>query len=67
MKPNKIIYAYHEESKYDTYVGEFGSQTLVNASGDSINTYSYLIDVMEAGERAYIERRKIYETLKDWK
>lgn len=65
MKPNKIIYAYHEESKYDTYVGDFGSQTLANASGDSINTYSYLIDVMEAGEKAYIERRKIYETLKD--
>lgn len=65
IKPDKIIYAYHEGDKYDTYIGEFGSKILESAKGERIDAYSYIIDVMEAGENAYNERKNIYETIKN--
>lgn len=65
MKPDMLIYTYHDGDVFDIYEGEFGAKELVNSTGKTINSFDKIIDVMEAGEIAYKERKNIYEDIKN--
>ncbi len=50
---------------YTVYTGELTSKTLKSVCGKVKNNYLSLLETMEAGEDAYIERRNIYEAIKN--
>lgn len=61
LKPNKIIYTEVNNNDYKVYTGDFGAKELSTVDGDKIQSFTKLMDVMEAGTDAYKERKKIYE------
>ena len=65
MQPDRIIYTYHENDKYDLFSGEFGSKVLKNSENNELIAYNQIISVMEAGHEAYERRRCIYENIKN--
>ena len=69
LKPNKIIYTEAcVDGIYKVFTGDFGSQTLKTKDGEAINAFDNIMNVMEAGEDAYNERKNIYESIgnKEW-
>lgn len=69
LKPNKIIYTEAcGDGIYKVFTGDFGSQTLKTKDGEAINAFDNIMNVMEAGEDAYNERKNIYESIgnKEW-
>ena len=65
MNPNKLIYTSNDDNGFRVYTGEFGDKTLKTVNGNSIISYDTIMDVMEAGEKAYNERKQIYESFKN--
>ena len=65
MQPDRIIYTYHENDRYDLFSGEFGSKVLKNSKNNELIAYNHIISVMEAGQEAYERRRCIYENIKN--
>ncbi len=65
IKPNKLIYTSCDKNNFKVYTGEFGSKNLTTVNGDSIISYDTIMNVMEAGEKAYKERSQIYESFKN--
>lgn len=65
MKPDRIIYCYHEGDSFDIFAGEFGAKVLRNGENSELIAYDQIISVMEAGQDAYERRRTIYETIKN--
>lgn len=66
LKPNKIIYTEAcGNDIYKVYTGDFGTKYLKTKDGEMINTYDYVMNVMEAGEDAYKERKIVYESIKN--
>ena len=65
IRPDKLIYTSNDENGFKVYTGEFGSKNLTTVNGDSIISYDTILNVMEAGEQAYKERRQIYESFKN--
>mgnify|MGYP003304260461 CR=1 FL=1 len=65
MNPNKIIYTANESGDYKVYTGEIGSKEFKTINNDSIIGYDTIMEVMEAGEKAYNERSNIYESFKN--
>ena len=71
IQPDYILYAKREsvnkEALFKIYYGNLDSKFL-NAFGfknDKISTRKVLLDSLEAGNKAYDDRRKIYELFKD--
>ena len=65
MKPNKIILTINDNGEYKVYSGDFGQKELKSASGDLIDSYGEVIDLMEAGEEAYKDKGDTYESFKN--
>ena len=66
LKPNKIIYTEAcGNGIYKVYTGDFGTKYLKTKDGEMINAYDYVMNVMEAGEDAYEERKIVYESIKN--
>lgn len=65
MKPDMLLYTYHENDTFDLFEGEFGSKELKNSNNEVLTSFDIIIDVMEAGEPAYQERKDIYESIKN--
>lgn len=69
IKPDFIIHTvrYADRSKvtYERYYGLPSDKELVSANGSKIKNIDALLNCLEAGEIAYIERRQDYEMLKN--
>lgn len=65
LKPNLIIYTAVKDGNYKVYTGELGSKEFISVSGESTDSYDAIIDVMEAGEAPYKERKDIYESFRN--
>ena len=69
IKPDYILYTEkiidNETPLFNIYSGFPGSKELKDVIGNSIENYNITLDSLEAGEDAYTERRRIYETLKN--
>lgn len=66
LNPNKIIYTKAcDDNVYKVYTGDFGSKYLITKNEEKIDAYDCIMNVMEAGENAYIERKNIYESIKN--
>ncbi len=71
LNPDFVVYTECEisdgEPLYDQYSGLFSDKYLENKTGDKIESRSVLIEIMEAGEEAYNNRKNQYELLKNSK
>jgi ABC-type phosphate transport system ATPase subunit len=56
-----------EEIQYKIYFGHPSDKMLKDLSGDTQKNFIVILDCLEAGNAAYDERGKTYETLKNWK
>lgn len=65
IRPNWVIYNEFIGGNFRVYSGPFESKILKTIDGNAILNYNVLLDTMEAGEKAYDERRSIYENIKD--
>ena len=70
VHPDYIIYTEKEilpdgQEKYHLYSGYPSSLELTDLEGNTINKKEILLDCLEAGEPAYMERRASYEILKN--
>lgn len=66
LKPNKIIYTkVCENGMFKVFTGNFGDKYLKTKENELLESYDNILDVMEAGENAYEERREIYESFKN--
>lgn len=74
LKPDYIIFTdIQSEMKttgdfinnFEVYSGSFTSKELMTPSGKAIANYKVHMNTMEAGEEAYLERKKVYENIKD--
>lgn len=66
IKPNKIIYTEScRNGIYKVFTGDFGSHTLKTKDEETIKAYDYIMNVMEAGENTYNERKNIYESFRN--
>src|SRR5699024_11624113 len=68
VHPDYIIYTSKEilsdgSVKYHVYSGHPSSAELIDLEGNTISRRSVLLDCLEAGEPAYIDRRISYEIL----
>lgn len=68
VHPDYIVYAYKEvlsdgKLEYHLYSGYPSSEDLVDLKGNHISRKSVLLDCLEAGEAAYMDRRNSYEIL----
>lgn len=61
LHPDRIIYTEKDESgEYRVYSGELSSTNLVDANGNACDRKEKLLDTMEAGIDAYLDRRIHY-------
>lgn len=64
-----IIYTSKEKEGdsfvYRRYSGHPSDSKLYSTDGKSIDTYQVTMNALEAGENAYVERRKLYESIKN--
>lgn len=69
IKPDYILYTEKQiianEPHFNIYSGYPTAQFLKDVKGDTIENYQITMNSLEAGERAYSERKDIYETLKN--
>lgn len=68
VHPDYIVYACKEvlsdgKLEYHLYSGYPSSEDLVDLKGNHISRKSVLLDCLEAGEAAYMDRRNSYEIL----
>ena len=68
VHPDYIVYACKEvlsdgKLEYHLYSGYPSSEDLVDLKGNHISRKSVLLDCLEAGEEAYMDRRNSYEIL----
>jgi hypothetical protein len=68
VHPDYLIYTYKEITgdgtpKYHLYSGNPSSIVLTDLDGDTISRREVVLDCLEAGEPAYIDRRMSYEIL----
>ena len=66
VHPDYIIYTSKEildsgEQKFHTYAGNPSSSELIDLEGNRISKRRVLLDCLEAGEDAYMDRRNSYE------
>lgn len=68
MNPDKIIYTYKDkENNYELYTGTLTSKEFKSVNGQSLPSYNTILDIMEAGEKSYEQRERIYKTIKNRK
>ena len=61
VKPDRIILAtVSNDGSHDIYSGDAGAEKLTSATGETIDRAGTLLNLMEAGQEAYIERRPYY-------
>lgn len=69
IKPDYVLYTkkniVNGKPAFAVYSGLPTSSKLIDVDGNEVDNYNITIDSLEAGEDAYNERRKIYETLKN--
>lgn len=69
IKPDYVLYTkkniVNGKPSFAVYSGLPTSSKLIDVDGNEVDNYNITIDSLEAGEDAYNERRKIYETLKN--
>jgi len=69
IKPDYILYTEKKiecnRPLFNLYSGFPGAKKLSDVKGNTIENYEITLNSLEAGEQAYIERRDIYETLKN--
>lgn len=69
IKPDYILYTEKkieaDGPHFSIYSGYPGDKMLADVLGNKIENYEITLNSLEAGERAYSERRGIYETLKN--
>ena len=69
IKPDYVIYTEKTiqdgEPIFKVYSGSPSSKYLKSVQGEQIENYLVTINSLEAGEHAYLERREIYEILKN--
>ena len=65
LKPNWIIHNKYEDGVFTVYSGSFDSKKLFSPEGKELPNIDILLDTMEAGEKAYEDRRMIYENIKN--
>lgn len=69
IKPDYILYTDKKivdcEPCFNIYSGSPTANVLRDVNGDSIENYEITLNSLEAGEQAYLERKEIYETLKN--
>ncbi|EGO8386508.1 hypothetical protein EWY11_09645 [Enterococcus faecalis] len=75
MNPNYIIYTDFDEDEfgngvekeecYKVYTGAFSSKELKSQCGKTMKNFVALISTMEAGEKAFKNRRRIYDNLEN--
>ena len=68
VHPDYLIYTQKEiqqagEIKYHLFSGYPSSTELIDLEGNTINRRDVMLDCLEAGEPAYLDRRKSYEIL----
>ena len=68
VHPDYLIYTQKEilqggEIKYHLFAGYPSSTKLIDLEGNTINRRDVMLDCLEAGEPAYLDRRKSYEIL----
>jgi ABC-type lipoprotein export system ATPase subunit len=65
IKPNKIFYTENDENNnFKIYCGDIADTCLKTVTGDEIENYSLLMDIIEAGEDTYKERGELYASIK---
>lgn len=69
LKPNCILYTEKVINegipRFKIYSGTLSSKYLLHKDGTKVPNYYTLLSTMEAGEDAYLERRQIYEGVKN--
>ena len=70
LHPDYLIYTEKEictngEVKYHLYYGYPSNTVLIDLEGNQINRKDVMLDCLEAGEPAYMDRRHSYEILND--
>lgn len=69
IKPDYILYTKKEivssKAIYKVFSGNPSDQKLKTVDGEEISNYDILLNCLEAGDSAYIERNQSYEILKN--
>lgn len=69
IKPDYILYTKKDiidrKATYKIYSGNPADTILKTVNGEKINNYNIMLDCLEAGDSAYIERKQSYEILKN--
>jgi Fe-S cluster assembly ATPase SufC len=69
IKPDYILYTKKEivsgKAVYKVYSGNPADPILKSIDGEEINNYNIMLNCLEAGDSAYIERKQSYDILKN--
>lgn len=69
IKPDYLIHTYRmieaQQPVYKLFYGRPSDKLLFSSDGDSIKNIDVVLDYLEAGEQAYLDRRHDYEMLKN--
>jgi len=69
IKPDYILYTKKEivngKADYKIFSGNPADTILKTVNGEEINNYNIMLNCLEAGDSAYIERKQSYENLKN--
>jgi len=69
IKPDYIVYTKKDivsgKAVYKIYSGNPADPILKTIDGEEINNYNIMLDCLEAGDSAYVERKQSYDILKN--
>ena len=64
LNPDKIIYTENNKGEHKIYYGTMGDKTFKSTDGEEVISYDKILNVLEAGKKAYEEKRHKYDSFK---
>jgi len=64
LNPDKIIYTENNKGEHKIYYGTMGDKTFKSTDGEEVISYDKILNVLEAGEKAYEEKGHKYDSFK---
>lgn len=64
LNPDKIIYTENNKGEHKIYYGTMGDKTFKSTDGEEVISYDKILNVLEAGAKAYEEKGHKYDSFK---
>lgn len=64
LNPDKIIYTENNKGEHKIYYGTMGDKTFKSTDGEEVISYDKILNVLEAGKKAYEEKGHKYDSFK---